>query len=368
MIPRDRRRRRLRLVLLVVVPCIAALTGFWLYLSGGRYVTTDNAYVGAQKVLITADISGEIDAVSVVEGQPVKAGDPLYTIRAATFRSAEKEAEARLAAARSDYLGLKATLAGLKEQKAFATKVLEARREQRDRKKKLVARGVTAEDAMDDWDVTVATAAAQLASLEQQESQALARLLGAADLPLEQFPAYMEAAAQLESARRDLSNTDVRAPIGGIATLVSNIQVGRYITAGTPVLAVISDAEPWVDANLKETDLTHVAPGQAVTIVVDTWPDRVWHGRVASISPGTGAQFSILPPQNASGNWVKVVQRVPVRIVFDEGGDLSQLRAGLSAYVSIDTKRQRTFAGLLGFGSSRAALPAMSARTSPAEQ
>ena len=156
---------------------------------------------------------------------------------------------------------------------------------------------------------------------EQQQDRRCNQLLGDPNLPIEKFPAYMQAAAALDQAQRDLDHTVLRAPIAGIATQVDNIQIGRYVTAGTPVFTMIDDSAPWVDANPKETDITYLRIGQPVTIFVDTFPDRSSAARSRSVSPGTGAQFAILPPQNASGNWVKVVQRVPLRIEFDQGSD-----------------------------------------------
>jgi membrane fusion protein, multidrug efflux system len=182
----------------------------------------------------------------------------------------------------------------------------------------------------------------------QQLSSTLNQLLGRIDLPIEEFPPYRQAKAALDQAQRDLDHTALKAPIAGTATQVDNIQLGRFVTAGTPVFSVIDDSAPWVDANPKETDITWLRAGQKVDIDVDSFPDRTFHGTVASVSPGTGAQFAILPPQNANGNWVKVVQRVPVRIVFDRGQDLSLLRAGMSVAVDIDTGRRRTFASLIG--------------------
>ncbi len=139
--------------------------------------------------------------------------------------------------------------------------------------------------------------------------------------------------------------------MSGTATQVDAIQLGRFVTAGTPVFSVVDDTSPWVEANPKETDITHLRVGQAVTLEVDSYPDRTFHGKVQSVSPGTGAQFSILPAQNASGNWVKIVQRVPVRIAFDPGEDTARLRAGMSVNVSIDTRRSRSLANLLGLTS-----------------
>jgi membrane fusion protein, multidrug efflux system len=180
-------------------------------------------------------------------------------------------------------------------------------------------------------------------------------LLGNPDLPIEQYPAFRTAQATLDQAQRDLDHTLLRAPIDGTATQVDNIQLGRFVMAGTPVLSVIDDAAPWVDANPKETDITNLRVGQKASLSVDSFPDQSFRGTVSSISPGTGAQFQILPPQNASGNWVKVVQRVPVRIAFDPDQDLSLLRSGMSVVVEIDTGHRRTLGTLIGL--SRAPAP-----------
>ncbi len=175
-------------------------------------------------------------------------------------------------------------------------------------------------------------------------------MLGNPDLPLEQFPPYDQAKAALAQAERNLDHTVMRAPMSGIATQVDQIQLGRFVVAGTPVFSVIDIAKPWVDANLKESDFTYVAVGQTVDIDVDAFPDHVFKGTIGSLSPGTGAQFAILPPQNATGNFVKVVQRVPVRIYFDSNDKYVQkLKAGMSAYTTIDTGHRRSLAGLLGF-------------------
>ncbi|MGZ5836919.1 MAG: HlyD family secretion protein, partial [Xanthobacteraceae bacterium] len=176
----------------------------------------------------------------------------------------------------------------------------------------------------------------------------LAQLLGKPDLKIDEFPAYAQAKAARDQAQNDLNHTMLRAPIAGMATQVDNIQLGRFVTVGNPIFSVVDDAAPWVDANPKETDITYLRIGQHVTIQVDTFPDHVFHGSVVSVSPGTGAQFSILPAQNASGNWIKVVQRVPLRIAFDAIEDTSLLRAGMSATVEIDTGRNRSLLSLFG--------------------
>ncbi|MBV8922496.1 HlyD family secretion protein, partial [Bradyrhizobium sp.] len=175
------------------------------------------------------------------------------------------------------------------------------------------------------------------------------QLLGNPNLPLEEFPPYAQAKAALEQAERNLDHTEMRAPMAGIATQVDQIQLGRFVAAGTPVFSVIDVTHPWVDANPKESDFTYVAVGQPVTLEVDAFPSHLFKGTVGSLSPGTGAQFAILPPQNATGNFVKVVQRVPVRIYFDQNDPyVARLKAGMSVYATVDTGHRRTLAGLLG--------------------
>ena len=183
-----------------------------------------------------------------------------------------------------------------------------------ERKKALIASKSGSQADVDNAAFALVTAQTLSQNAAQRRSDALNQLQGNPDLPIEQYPAFMQASAALDQAKRDLDHTVLRAPIDGLATQVDNIQLGRFVTAGTPVFAVIDDSAPWVDANPKETDITNLQIGQPVMVIVDTFPDYAFFGTVVSISPGTGAQFAIIPPQNASGNWVKVVQRVPVRI------------------------------------------------------
>jgi membrane fusion protein (multidrug efflux system) len=226
-----------------------------------------------------------------------------------------------------------------------------------DRKTTLVANRNGSQVDLDNALAAVVTAKTQLDQLQQQEEGFRNQLLGNAELPIEQYPPFMQASAVLDQAKRDLDHTVLRAPIAGMATQVTSIQLGRYVSAGTPVFSLIDDVKPWVDANPKETDITHLKIGQPVDISVDTFPGRKFRGVVASVSPGTGAQFSILPPQNASGNWVKVVQRVPVRIEFAPTEDVRELRAGMSVTVDIDTGRQNTVLSSLGWISRAAEAP-----------
>jgi membrane fusion protein (multidrug efflux system) len=347
-------RAPLRLVLLVVVPLIAALGGLYFYLLSGRYISTDNAFVGAQKVLITPDISGKISRVMVAEGQRVNAGEALLEIDPQPFRLSVTQAEARLASIRTEFLNLKADLASMTRRIALARESLELKQRDVERKTTLLANRTGSQMDMDNALGAVVTAKTQLEQLEQQQQQQRNQLLGDPDLPIEKYPPYAQAQAALDQAQRDLDHTVLRAPIAGMATQVASIQMGRYVTAGTPVLSLIDDTKPWVDANPKETDITHLRIGQPVAISVDTFPGRTFRGVVAAVSPGTGAQFAILPPQNASGNWVKVVQRVPVRIEFAPNEDVRDLRSGMSVTVDIDTGRQNTVLSALGLASKAA--------------
>jgi len=351
-----RSRAKLRLVLLVVLPLIALAAGAYFYLMSGRYISTDNAYVGAQKVLITPDISGKIAKVTVTEGQRVNAGDALIEIDPEPFRISVTQAEARLASVRTEFANLKTNLASLGRRIALARETADLKQRDVERKNTPLANRTGSQVDMDNALNAVVAAKTQLEMLEQQQEAIRNQLLGDENLAIEKYPPYAQAAAALGQAKRDLDHTVLRAPIAGMATQVASIQMGRYVSAGTPVFSLIDDARPWVDANPKETDITHLRIGQPVSIYVDTFPGRAFRGTVAAVSPGTGAQFAILPPQNASGNWVKVVQRVPVRIEFTQSEDVRDLRAGMSVTVDIDTGRQNTVLSGLGL-TSKAAEP-----------
>ena len=343
-------RKYRRFLLLVVLPLAAVIGGVAFYLSGGRYVTTDDAYVGAQKVLITPDISGKIEKVVVREGQRVNEGDILFEIDPVPFRLALQQAQANLATAKTNYDTLKSNIQIYGQMGDLAQQGVDLKRRDVDRKTSLVKSNVGSQLDLDNSTTGLVTASAQLELLKQQIATAKNQLLGNPDLPLEQFPPYALAKAALDQAQRNLDHTVLRAPMNGIATQVDSIQLGRFVAAGTPVFSIIDTSKPWVDANPKESDFTYVAVGQPVTVDVDAFPDHVFKGTVGSLSPGTGAQFAILPPQNATGNFVKVVQRVPVRIYFDANDKMvEKLKAGMSSYVSIDTNHRRSLAGLLGF-------------------
>jgi membrane fusion protein (multidrug efflux system) len=343
-------RRYRRFLLLVVLPLVAAIAGITFYLNGGRYVTTDDAYVGAQKVLITSDVSGKIISVTVKEGQQVSTGDTLFQIDPLPFQLAVAQARARLEDAKANHDNLVANVALYSQTLEIVNAGIALKQKDVERKNALVKSLAGSQLDLDNSATALVTVQAQRQLVTQQRSNALNALLGNPELPLEQFPAYMQTKAALDDAQRNLDLTTVRAPMNGVATQVEQIQLGRFVMAGAPVFSVIDVSNPWVDANPKESDFTYVAVGQSVTLDVDAFPNHVFRGTVGSLSPGTGAQFQILPPQNATGNFVKVVQRVPVRIYFDKDDKfVRKLKAGMSVYATIDTNHRRSLANLLGF-------------------
>ena len=255
-------RKRLRMVLLVVIPLIVAVAGATFYLLGGRYISTDNAYVGAQKVLITPEISGKVIHVAVREGQHVNPGDELFTLDAEPYRLALQQAQAKLDTARVDYDKLKTDLASLTTLADLAAKNVAYKQRDLERKLSLVKSQTGSQADVDTAGAALVTAQLQAQSTKQQRESTLNQLLNDPELPLARFPEYAQAKAALDDAQRNLDHTVLRAPISGTATQVDNIQLGRFVAAGTPVFSVIDDKDIWVDANPKETDITYLRVGQ----------------------------------------------------------------------------------------------------------
>jgi membrane fusion protein (multidrug efflux system) len=333
--------------MLVVIPLVALALGFSWWLSSGRYVSTDNAYVGADKSLITPQVTGAIVAVHVVEGQKVKVGDPLFDIDPKPYEIALALARGKLEAAKVEFSNLQSAYSSNIDQIKMGEDAVRVRQADFDRKNDLaISRSGTAADR-DTSMANLIQAKQILEFVKWQQATVKVKLGGGPSTTIDQFPDYMQANAAVDDAERNLRNTKVLAPIDGVATQVPEIELGRVAAAGQPVFAVVANTDLWVDGNPKESDLTYVHVGLPATVSVDTFPDREWKGTICSIAPGTGAQFAILPPQNASGNWVKVVQRVPLRFCFDPKEDTVGLRAGMSAYVTVDTGRVRTLAGTL---------------------
>ena len=333
--------------MLVVIPLAALALGFSWWLSSGRYVSTDNAYVGANKSLITPQVTGAIAAVHVVEGQKVKVGDPLFDIDSKPYDIALALAKGKLEAAKVEFANLGSAYSSNVDQIKMGEDAVKVRQADFDRKNDLaISRSGTAADR-DTSMANLIQAKQILEFVKWQQATVKVKLSGGPNTTIDQFPDYMQAKAAVDDAERNLRNTKVLAPIDGVATQVPEIELGRVAAAGQPIFAVVANTGLWVDANPKESDLTYVHVGLPATVSVDTFPDREWKGTICSIAPGTGAQFAILPPQNASGNWVKVVQRVPLRFCFDPKEDTTGLRAGMSTYLTVDTGRVRTLAGTL---------------------
>ncbi|MGY3931032.1 HlyD family secretion protein [Aeromonas encheleia] len=336
-------RRRTRVLLLVVVPALALLGVGAVYLQGGRYIETDNAYVKANKVPISTEVLGRVAKVFVDENQQVKAGQPIFELDPESFQVAVTKAEAELAKARTDLVALQTSYRGQQAEIAVArTRNAYALKEER-RQADLVAKHFTSTANYDDArQLTIQTAQQQVA-LEEGLKKIEASLSGDVNLPVEQQPAYREAAAVLAKAKLDLARTTIYAPANGIASQLP--KPGQYMLVGMTAMMLVETDSPWVEANFTETELTHVQPGQTVDISVDTYPDAHWSGVVESLSPATGSEFSVIPAQNATGNWVKIAQRVAVRIRLQEGADQPLLRAGLSAIAEIDTGHKRSLLG-----------------------
>jgi membrane fusion protein (multidrug efflux system) len=334
-------RQRLRLPLMLAAPLVIALVGGYFYLTGGRYVSTDDAYVQAARISISTDVPGRVTEVDVRDNQEVHKGDILFRLDDRPYRIAVEEAQARLAGARLQVEAEKATYRQKLADARSAQDTLAYQQHEFDRQKRLLAGGVSSQAQFDQVSHAFLNARQQLASNQQQIAQVLANLGGDSDIPVEKHPSVQQAQAQLDRANLNLSYTVIAALDDGIVTKVEQVRVGTYMNAATPAFALVSNHDIWVEANFKETDLTRMRPGQTATVDIDTYPDRTFTAKVVSVSPGTGSVFSVLPPENATGNWVKVVQRLPVRLEIDSADPALPLHAGFSATVAVDTRHQR---------------------------
>jgi membrane fusion protein (multidrug efflux system) len=333
-------RQRVRLPLMLAGPIVVLLAAGWWYLTSGRYVSTDDAYVQAARTMVSADVSARVVAVEVRDNQRVAKGQVLFRLDDRNYRIAVGDAKAQLAAARLQVKALQATYGQkLADMKAAEENYAFQQREH-DRQRQLAASGVAARSTFDQVQNAMQVARQKMVSAQSDLANALAQLGGDPELEVDEHPAVLRAKAALDKAELDLSHTVVPAPENGIVTKVEQLQVGSYVTASNPVFAMISD-RIWVEANFKETELTHMRPGQKATVEIDTYPGVVFDATVQSLSPGTGLTFSLLPAENATGNWVKVVQRLPVRLAIDDPDKKLPLRAGLSATVEVDTQHRR---------------------------
>jgi membrane fusion protein (multidrug efflux system) len=353
-------RQRLRLPLMLAGPIVVLLAATWWYLTSGRYVSTDDAYIQAARTMVSADVSGRVVAVTVHDNQRVAAGQLLFQLDDRPSRIAVEEATAMLNAARLQVEALKATYRLKVADAKGAEDTLAYQQREFERQRQLAASGVASRSTFEQVQNNMAVAQQKVASTQSDIANIKAQLGGNPDIPVEQHPSVQRAQANLDKANLDLSYTTVRAHEAGVVTKVEQLQVGSYVTASTPVFAIVSD-RIWVEANFKETELTHMRAGQTATVEVDTYPGVTFDAKLVSLSPGTGLTFSLLPPENATGNWVKVVQRLPVRLQLDNPDPSRPLHAGLSVTVDVDTQYRRPWLVWLDraterlFGTARAA-------------
>jgi membrane fusion protein (multidrug efflux system) len=343
-VPTRRRRQQVRRPLLIAAPVVALVVVLFLYLHGGRYETTDNAYFQSGLGAVAANVGGPVVSVEVRDNQRVKVGQVLFRIDPAPFQAAVDEADAALADARTQVSSLQAHYAqGQAELQAAQDQLAYSEREAA-RQQSLLAEGISSQAQYDQARLAAQTAAQGIETNRQKNASVSAALSGRVSGPIDAQPAVKKAQAVLDRARLNLSYTVVRAGQDGIVTKVDQLQVGDYVTAAKPVFT-LAGARIWVEANFKESQLDHMRIGQKATFKVDAFPDLKLTGHVASFSPGTGNSFALLPPENATGNWVKVVQRLPVELDIDQVPADVPLHAGLSVEVSVDTGHRRHLFG-----------------------
>jgi membrane fusion protein (multidrug efflux system) len=335
------KKRSLKRPLLFALLPVALLLGGYFYVTGGAIMSTDNAYVQADVVGVSDDISGIVKEVVVHDNQKVNKGDVLFKLDDEPFRIALDKADAQLGMVKNDLLAMRTNYKDMQAQIEQAKADISLNSLTVDRQQKLIADNYTAQATLDAARNTLIASQQKLASLNQQLAGIAVNLNGDPDAPVENHPRYKDALAARDEAARQLSHTLVKAPFDGIVTNVPTLQPGQYLASGATAFNIVSTDHVWVEASPKETELTSVEPGQKATVTVDTYPGRQWSGTVESISPASASSFSLLPAENTSGNWVKVVQRIPMRIRVENQPGKPQLRVGMSVEVSVDTGHPR---------------------------
>ena len=337
--PKKSPRRPLLFALLPV----ALMVGGYFYVTGGAVMSTDNAYVQADMVGLSTDVSSIVTQVSVHDNQNVAKGDILFKLDPLQFQLALDRAEAQLGNTRNDLVALQASYRNMQAQVEQAQKDADFNMVNFQRQEQLIANNFTPKATFDAARNTLQNSQQKLASLQQQLAGLAANLNGDPNAPIEDHPQYKDAVAARDEAARQLAHTVVRAPFAGIVTNVPSLQPGQYLAAAATAFNIVSTDHVWVQASPKETELTYVKPEQKVTVDVDTYPGVQWAGTVDSISPASASSFSLLPAENTSGNWVKVVQRIPMRILVSNAPGKPPLRVGMSVEVNVDTGHARGF-------------------------
>ncbi len=336
-VPPKKKGKLRRNILMFGLPLVLAGTGGYFYLNGGRFVETDNAYVQQVKVSLSADVAGRVTEVDVAENQEVAAGDVLFKIDPEPYRIALDQADAALASARVNVEQLRVAYSTAQAKLTAAQQTLNLRQSEFDRQQTSVNTGVSATASLDDIKLSLQDANSEVALAEQALASSVAALAGDPDIETDLHPAVRTAIAARESAARDLDKTTVVAPAAGVISQMASLNVGQFLATGTTIASLIKSTDTWVEANFKETQLDGLNDGLPVEVSVDAYPGVKLQGVVDSIGAATGSQFALIPAQNATGNWVKVTQRVTVRVKLDEGTNADLLRAGMSAVVSVDT-------------------------------
>ena len=326
---------------MLVLPALALLYGAVLWAESLRYVTTENAYVKSNVVAVSADVSGRVIDIGVKDNQTVAQGAVLFRIDPRPFQLEVDSKLAELGAVRQDVEAKRAAYRAGQRQIEESRETVHFMEREYKRANALANRGVSTAAKLDEARYGLDMARRRLVTAEESNRTILAELGGDLKRSVEDHPDYLKLVADFDLAQLDLDRTTVLAPADGIVSNVK-LRLGEYVRAGTPVFSMVETGDVWIEANLKETQLTHIVVGQKAALTADAFPDESFDARIESISPATGAEFALLPPQNASGNWVKVVQRVPVRLRIDAKADQPMLRAGMTISVSIDTRRERS--------------------------